>query len=207
MSEIAVDKESGICLPWWFEREVVDVWNGLMTRPPLRFRTFQHKKNAFDSRRRVSQLIVANAALLGGSRKTNPNVLHQRFAFTLHSALTYVRNSWDEGADALEVLGAKYPITMGFWQFTRPDLQNLIYLDGLNRGEPDALASLEEDRLRRQEKAKIIRAFQAGVDEFIQKCAYTVGSDDDSNKRLRQVFDVATGGLADAEAALEWESS
>ena len=203
MAEICTNDE-GICLPWWFEREVVDVWNGLMTRPPLRFRTFQHKRNQFDSRRRVSQLIVNNAALLGGSRKTNPDVLHERFAFILHSALTYVRNSWDEDADALEVLGAKYPITMGFWQFTRPDLQNIVHLDGLNCGEPDALAQLEQDKARRQEKAQIIKAFQSQLDEFIQKCAYTVGSDDDSNKRLRQVFDVACEGLADAEEQLEW---
>ncbi len=205
MAEIAVDRETGVCLPWWFEREVVEVWNGLMSRPPLKFRTFQHKRNQFDSRRRVSELIVANAALLGGSRKTNPNVLHGRFSYVLHGALTYVRNSWNEDEDALEVLGAKYPITMGFWQFTRPNLQNLVYLDGLNRGEPDALAALEADRLRRTEKAKIIRAFQANVDEFIQKCSYVTGSHEDSNKRLRDTFDIAIAeGLVAAEEALEW---
>ena len=203
MAEICTS-EDGVALPWWFDREVVDVWNHLMCTPPLKFRTFQDKRNRFDSRRRISKIIIDNAQYLDGTKRTDRDVLHERFSFVFHSALTYVRSSWDEDADALEVLGARYPITMGIWQFLRPDLSNLVHLDGLKCGEPDALAQLEQDKARRQEKAKIIKAFQSQLDEFIQKCAYTVGSDDDSNKRLRQVFDVACEGLADAEEQLEW---
>ncbi len=68
--------------------------------------------------------------------------------------------------------------------------------------ETDALAL---DKARRHEKARIIKAFRSGVDDFIERAAYSVGSGEGSNDYLKGLFDIASRGLLIAYEEMDWQ--
>ena len=157
-------------VPWKFDEDFVQPWN--QVAEVCRFRKFVDAKSRAASRKRLSSIIYANAALLGGSKKTDRSVLTVRFLEQWIHACDYIRLNHSKDAEGLEVLGQKYTITMGCWQFLTPDISNIVHLAGLKLGDEDALDDLEEDKRRRLAKAAAIRDLKASWSEFEKKVAY-----------------------------------
>ena len=58
----------------------------------------------------------------------------------------YLEQHHKDDAEGLEIMGARYTITMGPWQFLQPDISNIVHLAGLYCGDEDALSDLEADK-------------------------------------------------------------
>lgn len=157
-------------VPWKFEEDFVQPWD--QVAEVCRFRKFVDAKSRAASRKRLSSIIYANSALLGGSKKTSREVLTVRFLEHWIDACDYIRLNHANDAEGLEVLGQRYTITMGCWQFLTPDISNIIHLAGLRYGDEDALAELEIDKKRRQAKAASIKKLAAHWKEVERKIGY-----------------------------------
>ena len=162
--------ESGVPVSWMYQRHFIDEWNVLADK--LKFRAYVNKGTPYASRKRLAQIIEANAALLGGSRKTNKGVLTRRFFEQFILACDYLKATVDNDAHGLEVLGTFYPKTMSVWVWLRPDLKAIVFLAGLQCGQEDAVAELEQDKKRRQAKAAAIKRLAAHWQETEQKISY-----------------------------------
>lgn len=162
--------ESGVPVPWMYERHFVDEWNVLADK--LKFRAYVNKGSAYASRKRLAGIIQANAALLGGSRKTDSNFLTRRFFEQFILACDYLKATVDNDAHGLEVLGTFYPKTMSVWVWLRRDLRAIVFLAGLQVGDPDALSNQESEKQRRASKAKALRQLAAHWSEAERKIAY-----------------------------------
>ena len=196
--------ENGIIVPWMYDQHFVDEWNAVAHQ--LKFRVYVDKGSRFASRKRLSGIISANAQYLGGSRKTSKRILTKRFLEQFICACSYLKTQdFERDMEPLEVMGKEFHRTMSVWVWLRPDIRAIVHLAGLYNNEPDALAALELDRERRAEKAKIIKAFRAGIDEFIERAAYMTGSGEGSNDHLQGIFNIASRGLLLAREAMEWE--
>lgn len=190
--------ERGVIVPWKYEEHFVDEWNKVANQ--LKFRTYVDKSTRYASRRRLSQIIEANAALLGGSRRTSKGVLTMRFCERFILACDYLKANSDNDAQGLEVLGTQYQKTMGVWQWLRPDLKAIVFLAGLQCGQEDAVADLEQDKQRREAKAAMLRQFSAGWNEVEHKLAYLL-KDAETIKLLEPTVNKA---LASIEEEAEW---
>ncbi len=195
--------ENGIIVPWMYDQHFVDEWNSVAHQ--LKFRAYVDKGTRYASRKRLSDIISANAQYLGGSRKTSKRILTKRFLEEFICACSYLKTQdFERDMEPLEVMGKEFHRTMSVWVWLRPDIRAIVHLAGLYNNEPDALAAVELDKERRAEKSKIIKAFLAEVDEFIQKAAYLSGSDQDSNGRLKQALEVARTAIGQATEDLQW---
>lgn len=190
--------DDGVIVPWMYERHVIDEWNKVAHA--LKFRTYQDKSSRYASRKRVSQFIVDNARFLGGSRRTSKNVLTVRFLDRFICAMSYLRENCTVTDSGLDILGTNYPLTMGFWQWLRPDAKALIHLAGLYCHDPIEEASQEQDRQRRRKKAAAIKRLKGHYEEFERKCAYLL-RDPDSILMLEPTL---TKALASIEEQAEW---
>ena len=169
--------EQGVIVPWLYTEHVIDEWNKVAHQ--LKFRTYQDKGNRYASRKRLSEIIQANAALLGGSKRTSKSVLTHRFLEKFILACDYLKKNCNNDDSALDILGGNYQKTMGLWQWLRPDLKAIVYLSGLELGEPDALTQLNSDKLRRLAKAKALKGLEMQWQETVKKCAYLLKTADD----------------------------
>ena len=190
--------ERGIIVPWKYDDHFVDEWNTVANQ--LKFRTYVDKSTRYASRKQLSQIIEANAALLGGSRRTSKDVLTMRFCERFILACDYLKATADNDAHGLEVLGTQYQKTMGVWQWLRPDLKAIVFLAGLQSGQEDVIADLEQDKKRRQAKAAVLRQFAAGWKEVEHKLAYLL-KDAETIKLLEPTVSKA---LASIEEEAEW---
>jgi soluble cytochrome b562 len=100
-----------------------------------------------------------------------------------------------QGLDAVNSsLGAQYTISMGFWQFTRPDISNLTTIANQALGRtPEVQAA---DQQRRRDKAAAIKDFKHDVDDFIQQVVRLSGDD---QGKLDTALNAAKRGLMLAE--------
>ena len=89
---------------------------------------------------------------------------------------------------------------MGVWQWLRPNLKAIAFLAGLQCGQEEAIADLEQDKKRRQAKAAVLRQFSAGWKEVEHKLAYLL-KDAETIKLLEPTVNKA---LASIEEEAEW---
>nr|BDD45703.1 hypothetical protein 7 [bacterium] len=190
--------ERGVIVPWKYDEHFVDEWNKVADQ--LKFRAYVDKSTRYASRKRLSQIIEANAALLGGSRRTSKDVLAMRFCERFILACDYLKATVDNDAHGLEVLGTQYQKTMGVWQWLRPDLKAIVFLAGLQCGQDDAIADLEQDKQRRQAKAAAIKRLAAHWQETERKIAYLL-RDPESILMLEPAL---TSALAQVESEVEF---
>ena len=191
--------ENGIIVPWMFERHFVDEWNQVAQK--LKFRSYVNKGTAYASRRRLSEIILANADLLGGSRRSSKDLLTCRFLSQFTLACCYLRqNDHDQDLTALEAIGREYQKTMGVWQWLRPDLRAIVFLAGLYLGDPDALSTLQGDKQRRADKAKAMQRLKASWTEVERKIAYLLKDADD----IKMLDPIVTKALASIEDEIEF---
>ena len=189
-------------VPWMFEQHFIDPWNRVAET--CKYRTFVHAKSKAASCKRLGVIIQKNAALLGGSRRTDMEVLTHRFLERWILACDYIIENHEDDSDGMEVFGKKMTVTMGCWQFLEPDLKAIVHLSGLKLGDPDALKTLDQDKRRRQAKAELCRDFEAASREFVRKLTYVTGSD---NKWLEDCFNRAINALAEIEDEASWTDS
>ena len=181
--------------PWVID-EVARIWDE--HSKPLKFRAFSVGKSGSKPKaaKRLSAVLYENVEWLGGSSKTDIEVLLDTFITKLIASLTYVE--W-EGIDKVnEHLERPLSIALGFWQFTRPDLKNIHWLACFHWGL-DPVAQLEADKERRIGKAEILSEWRADLNEHMRRMAYMSGSDDASNARLKAALDEARKAMAEAE--------
>ena len=89
---------------------------------------------------------------------------------------------------------------MGVWQF-RPDLKAIVFLAGLHCGQEDAVADLEKDKQRRQEKAKAaIKQLGAAWKEVERQIAYLLKDAD----QIKMLEPTVTKALASIEDEIEF---
>lgn len=190
--------DDGVIVPWKYEEHIVNEWN--QVAHALKFRTYQDKSSRYASRKRVSQFIVDNARFLGGSRRTSKDVLTVRFLDRFILAMSYLRENCIVTDSGLDILGRTYPLTMGFWQWLRPDAKALIHLAGLYGGDPDAVASQEQDRQRRLAKAKVMKELKGMWQEVEHKIAYLLREPE----TIKMLQPTVIEHLAQIEEQVEW---
>jgi hypothetical protein len=182
-------------LPPWRVESVANIWNEYSR--PLKLRQFSHGKGgtAARSAKRLTAILLDNAKLLEMSKHRDLEDLCDAFEATLQVALVAMAA---QGLDAVNSsLGAQYTISMGFWQFTRPDISNICTIANQALGRtPEVQAA---DQQRRRDKAAAIKAFKHSVDDFIQRCVYRSGDD---QTKLDAALNAAKQGLLRAEDLL-----
>ena len=191
-------EDSGVPVPWMYQQHFVDEWNAVAEK--LRFRAYVDKNSRSASRKRLAIIIESNAALLGGSKKTDRDVLTRRFFEQFILACDYLKENGDNDSDCLDILGRQYPKTMSVWVWLRPDLKAIVFLAGLSVGKEDAVAEQEKDKDRRKLKAAALQKLRAHYEEFERKCAYLL-PDPDSILMLEPAV---TKALAAIEDEVEW---
>ena len=190
--------DNGVPVPWMYQRHFIDEWNVLADK--LKFRSYVNKGTPYASRKRLSQIIEANAALLGGSRKTNKGVLTRRFFEQFILACDYLKATVDNDAHGLEVLGTFYPKTMSIWVWLRPDLKAIVFLAGLQCGQEDAVAQQERATEVRRAKAAALKQLREHYSEFEKKCAYLLKD----AETIRMVEPALIKALAQVEDEVEF---
>ena len=187
--------DSGIMLPWHYEECVIQEWNAVAHK--LKFRAYVDKGSRYASRKRLSQIIRANAELLGGSKRTSMDVLTLRFCEHFIEACRYLLTTAEVGPTGIEILGSHYPLTMSLWVWFRPDIKPIVHLSGLSLGEEDALADLEEDKQRRLAKAAAIKRLASHWKEVEKKASYLL--------RLSETIDMLEPVVVEALCRVEEE--
>ena len=190
--------DSGILLPWMHQRHVIDEWNAVAHK--LKFRAYADKGSRYASRKRVSQFIMNNAALLGGSRKTDPDILTRRFLEQFYLFCRYLIEKSEPTPEGLEVLGTMYPKTFGIWLWLRSDAKPIIHLAGLQIGCDDAVAEQEADKERRNLKRDIIKGYEQEWQEVVRRMSYKLR---DPN-RLKDLQSIITQKFAEIEDQIDW---
>ena len=190
--------DNDVPVPWMYQRHFVDQWNTVANQ--LKFRAYVDKGSAYASRKRLGKIIKANAALLGGSQKTSIDLLTCRFYEHFILACDYLKATADNDAHGLEVLGTFYPKTMSVWVWLRPDLKAIVFLAGLQCGKQDAVSELEADKIRRQEKARAMKALKEMWSEVERKVAYLLRDPAD----IKMLEPVVTKHLAAIEETVEF---
>ena len=185
-------------VPWEFEENFIKPWDKMAE--VCRFRKFVDSKSRSASRKRLSTIIYANAQYLKGSKRTDKDTLTVRFLDRWILACQYLENNHQDDAEGLEIMGARYTITMGPWQFLQPDISNIVHLAGLYCGEEDALSNLEVDKRRRQDKAKALRQLAAHWSEAERKIAYLLKD----AEQIKMVEPALIKALAQVEDEVEF---
>ena len=115
-------------------------------------------------------------------------------------ACDYLKAHHASDSEGLEILGQTYSKVYGPFQFLTPDIQNVVYLAGLQLGDPDALASQAKDKARRQNKAKELRKLKEQISDTIDKAAYLLKTADD----IKLLQPAVNKALADVESEIEF---
>ena len=182
-------------LPPWVLQRTIDIWNTYSA--PLKLRKFSHGKtgNAARSAKRLTAILLDNATLLGMGRHRDLEDIADAFDATLQVALVAMQS---QGLDAINTkLNAQYTISLGFWQFTRPDLKNIVTIANAALGRTPEIEAA--DHQRRKEKAQAIQAFKHDVDDFISQVVRLSG---DNPGKLTAALAAARQGLLLAEDTL-----
>ena len=187
--------DSGVIVEWKYKECIIDEWNAVAHK--LKFRAYIDKGSRYASRKRLSQIIRANASLLRGSKRTSMDVLTLRFCEHFIEACRYLLTTAEVGPTGIEILGSHYPLTMSLWVWFRPDIKPIIHLSGLSLGDEDALADLEKEKQRRLAKAAAIKQLKASWSEFERKVAYML--------RDAETITMLSPAVIKAMAALEDE--
>ena len=185
-------------VPWFWEEHFVQPWNACAE--VCKFRKYVDLKSKSASRKRLSTIIYANAHLLGGSKRTSKDVLTQRFLEKWILMCDYLKANHQDDAEGLEILGVRYSITLNCWQFLRPDIANVVHLAGLQCGQDDAIAELEQDKKRRQAKAAAIKRLTASWKEVEHKIAYLLRDPE----TILMLEPVVTKALCQVEEEIEF---
>ena len=181
-------------VPWSFEDDFVSPYNKMAE--VCRFRKFVDAKSRAASRKRLSTIIYANAQYLGGSKKTDRSVLTYRFLEKWIFACQYLENNHKDDAEGLEIMGQRYSITLGCWQFLQPDISNIVHLAGLYCGEANAEANLEVDKQRRARKRQAIQRLEGQWQDTVKKLSYLL-KDADSIDMLQPTVTKALASIED----------
>lgn len=181
--------------PWVID-DIARIWNE--HSKPLHFRTFSVGKSGSKPKAamRLTRILVENAEWLGGSSHTDPQLLYERFREKLVACLAHIH---EEGLDEVNKhLDRPLSIALGFWQFTRPDLQNVHVISAYRWGS-DPVAILQADKERRISKAEVLSEWKADLNEHLRRLAYLSTSEDDGTARLKKALDKARMAMAIAE--------
>ena len=196
----AARSNDGRMLCPWVIDDISKTWD---TYKPAKLRVFSLGKSGSKPKaaKRLSLILLDNAEWLGGSPKTDIEVLYDNFDSKLIAALKYLE--WVGLQTASEQLGLAAPlnINMGFWSFCRPSLQHIHHLACLHWGR-DPVEALETDKKRRSEKATILAEWKAELNAHLHRLAYSSSSDDLSNARLKAAINKAKRVMAEAEDAV-----
>lgn len=189
-------------VPWKFEDDFVKPWDAVAD--VCKFRKFVDAKSRAASRKRLSTIIYKNAALLGGSKKTSRDVLTVRFLEKWILMCDYLKAHHKDDAEGLEILGQRMTITMGCWQFLpETGINSVIHLAGLQSGDPDAIATLEVDKQRRQAKRRAIQALEQQWQEVIQRLGYKL----QEAEKIEMLTPAVVKALATIEDEIDWLAS
>lgn len=185
----SVEDDYGNLWPWAVD-EVAETWNKYFAEP-FKFRIFTHKGTAAADAKRLTGILRANAHWLGCRKNASIDELYDAFCTLLLIASVKLQ---DAGFEAINQ-GLSRPMqrTMGFWAFTRPDLQNLA-----------AIAEFDADAEgnRRREKAAAMRELSACWKEAERVIAYRLRDP----ASIRRLLPVVQRALASIEDAIEQEA-
>ena len=182
-------------IPPWTLDSIATAWDTHST--PLKLRSFNHGKSGSRSRsqQRLTRILLDNAHLLGHHRDDDLEDIAASFETTLVITL---RRMQSIGLDAInQHLNTQYTLTLGFWQFTRPDISNITTIANEALGRTPAVLAQEQDD--RAKKAALIKRFKLDCDDFITIALRL--SDGDLTK-LAAAFHHAAHGFALAEDRL-----
>ena len=191
MSACHADPETGLLFPWALE-SAERIWNQLGAEA-LGFRTWTAGKSNSKSKAaaRLTYILRDNAHWLGGSRRTDIDVLYEEFLGQLQASLIRIKQ---QGIDRInEQVGAEMNARLTFWRFLDPDLRAMKQLSDQQLGITDQ--DNVEDLQRRKRKAEILREFATDLKQFAKQAAYLAGSDKHSNQKLEQALEIARTSL------------
>lgn len=182
-------------LPPWKLEAIQQVWDEYSK--PLGLRSFSHGKSSSPKRsqQRLTRILRDNAELLHCRPDDDIEDICDAFETTLQLALIAMQQSGLETVN--ERLNAQYEITLGFWQFTRPSIDNIVSIsDGVLQRTPAVVAAQTAEK---KAKAQAIKRFKLECDDFISTALRL--SDGDQQK-LAAALKRAAHGLALAEDLL-----
>ena len=192
------DWDSFSPVPWFFDEYFVEPYNKMAE--VCKFRKFAHKKSKAASRKRLATIVYENAALLGGSKRTDKDVLMKRFFEHWIMAMEYLQENHQEDSDGVDILGQRMCITLSVWQFLRPDIRNVVHLSGLRVGKEDAINELSKDKKRRESKRQALQKLRAHYEEFEKRCAYLLKD----AEQIKMVEPALIKALAQVEDEVEF---
>jgi len=187
-------------VPWFFDSLFVQPYDQMAE--VCKFRKFTHKKSKAASRKRLAVIVYENAALLGGSRKTDKDVLFRRFFEHWIMCMEYIKENHQQDAEGLEIMGRRYTITMNCWQFLTPDIKNVVFLSGLKQCNPDALRELDVDRKRRMLKKEILAGYESEWRNLIRRMSYRISDPE----KLKDLQSAVSKGIASIEDEIDYLS-
>ena len=194
------DYDDFTIVPWKFEDDFVKPWDKVAES--CRYRKFVDKTSRAASRKRLSTIIYSNAKYLNGSKKTDKGVLTRRFLEHWILACNYLVDNHKDDAEGLEIMGQRYTITMGPFQFLTPDISNIVHLSGLWSNCPDALRELDVDRKRRMLKKEILAGYESEWRNLIRRMSYRISDPE----KLKDLQSAVSKGIASIEDEIDYLS-
>ena len=185
-------------LPYHFDDLFVKPWDEVAE--VCKYRKFVDKKSKAASRKRLSTIIYENAQYLNGSKKTDKNLLTVRFLEQWIMACDYLKAHHASDSEGLEILGQTYSKVYGPFQFLTPDIQNVVYLAGLQLGHSNALEMQADDKKRRERKRKALEELRSQWLAVTEKAAYLLKTADD----IKLLQPAVTKALASIEEEIEF---
>ena len=182
-------------LPPWKLEAIQQVWDEYSK--PLGLRSFSHGKSSGPKRsqQRLTRILRDNAQLLHCRSDDDIEDICDAFETTLQVALVAMQEMGIETVN--HSLDAQYQLTLGFWQFTRPDIKNICFIADQALGRTPAVVAAQT--AEKQAKAQAIKRFKLECDDFISTALRL--SDGDQQK-LTAALKRAAHGLALAEDLL-----
>ena len=180
--------------PWQLD-QVASIWDQHAAQP-LGWRVFTLGKAGSKPKacKRLTAILLSNRQHLHCRSSANLDELFDAFSAQLLVSLVHIQ------AQGVEVVNSKldahYSVRMTFWVFIR-DLANLAALSNEALGRHPGAD--DQDKARRDAKAKLLRDFQTEITDWISHMAY-VSRDD--NARLAMALAAARRALAIAEDEL-----
>ena len=169
-------------MPWEMEN-IISLWNTLAANE-LGWRSYTDgKANSRPRSLRRLGVILDKA-----------DTTVEEFTADLVAALVYIK---DQGTETVnQQLGKQYNIRITFWRFASPP-DAIKHLSELALGRTPAIK--DQERHRCDEKAELLRSFEAELTDWIHHMAYRSGTD---NAALEEALETARGVMASAEDAL-----
>ena len=177
--------------PWTLDA-IAAIWDEHGAKA-LGFRVFTLGKAGSKPRacKRLAVILDKHRQILGGG---DTDRLADSLQANLLVSLIYLQ---DHGLDrAKQVTGTEYNARLTFWRFVDPPT-NLVALSNQALGRDPAAD--DQDKARRDTKAKLLRDFQSEVTAWVERAAYRSGDD---NAKLTAALAAARRALAIAEDEL-----